>query len=158
MVNDLLSDLSLDNSSVPFNSNFKESQSTTPGISLECIGSYLAYSRYGLDITFKRFQDSSTSPTIAPKISTTIKSVFLNDQSDYTITDLLLQIAVPKVFALFLNPPSTTRLGPHQEAIQIMTVQCLKATMPSLKLRVKVSFKVDEEAVEDLFDFVFPDL
>ena len=179
-VQDLLSDLSLDNHDYGNNASNSEKNSPTqlfdngigfggantavPSLSLTCVGSYLAYSRYGLDITFKRFEDSPMAAGSSQNTSkqSTIRAVFLNDQSDYTIHDLLLQIAVPKSFTLFLNPPSTTVLAPHQEGIQIMTIKCLKAPSTAsniaMKLRVKVSFRVDEESVEDLFDFVFPDL
>jgi hypothetical protein len=123
----------------------------TPEISLKCVGSYLVYSRYGLDITFKRFEDPS-----AADIST-IRAIFLNDQSEYAIRDLSMQVAVPRSFSLFLNPSSTTVLAPHQEAIQIMTVQRHKHTNHPIKTRVKMTFGVEDELVEDQFDFVFPD-
>jgi hypothetical protein len=122
-----------------------------PGLGLTCVGSYLIYSRFGLDITLKRFDNPSTPTT------TIIRAVFLNDQSDYTIENLLLQVAAPKAFSIFLNPASSNVLAPHQEAIQIINIKCLRLTSQALKLRIKVSFTVETESVEDLVDFTFPE-
>lgn len=128
--------------------------------SLKCIGTYLVYSRYGLDLSLKRFYDP-TNPHII-----TLRAIFLNDQSEYTMRDILLQVAVPKHMDIFMNPPSTTVLEPHQECIQIITITTSDVLVQAarrqpqpvaLKLRLKIQFMVDGDLVDDITEFVFPD-
>ncbi|KAJ3029593.1 UNVERIFIED_CONTAM: clathrin associated protein complex large subunit [Siphonaria sp. JEL0065] len=67
------------------------------------------------------------------------------------VSNLSLQVAVPKILRLQINPPSSTFIPPSGNATQVM--QIANPTLAVVKLRLKIGFLAGNEAVEEIVEF-----
>jgi AP-1 complex subunit gamma-1 len=81
----------------------------------------------------------------------TVVANFDNQSTASTISDLVLQVAVPKSQKLQLQSLSSSTLPPGGTASQLMKVTGSPGT--SVRLRLRVSFKVDGREVKEQIDF-----
>ncbi|CAN6596244.1 AP-1 complex subunit gamma-1 [Trichomonascus vanleenenianus] len=114
---------------------FQSTPSPTSGIE--------AYSKNSLTLSLV------PQPKISPGVAA-ISAQFVNSGSS-TITDLVLQVAVPKSQKLQLQGLSSTTLGPDATATQNMRVSGPENA--NVKLRLRIAYKIDGQEVKEQIDF-----
>lgn len=119
---------------------FGSSESTTPSITSNSIE---AYNDHSLQLTF--------IPQKEGPGAVNIQANFVNLSSSSNISNLVLQVAVPKSQKLQLQGLSSSQLGPGDSAVQLMKVTGSPGT--NIRLRLRIAFEVDGQSYQQQLDF-----
>lgn len=103
-----------------------------------------AYSNNGLNIHLHPQKNDTPGQA-------TVIARFANTSLSSTISDLVLQVAVPKSQKLQLQSLSSSTLAPNATATQNMKVSGNPGAI--VKLRLRISYKLDENEIKDQVDF-----
>ncbi|KAJ1910358.1 clathrin associated protein complex large subunit [Tieghemiomyces parasiticus] len=111
--------------------------------------SYECYHKHGLLVTLTPRKDPSRPQDVLIRVR------FINQLPDTPIASILLQVAVPTSQTLHMQPPSSTELGPNEEASQNISIH--NPNRSPLRLRLKVAFAPGGDKVTDIVQFAgFP--
>lgn len=102
-----------------------------------------AYNANSLKLTFAATNDGPGAVTI--------QANFVNQSVSSSISNLVLQVAVPKTQKLQLQGLSSSTLSPGASATQLMKVTGAAGT--NVRLRLRISFAVDGQTFQEQLDF-----
>jgi len=125
------------------------SSSSLPGSSI------VVYSKNGLVIEFSPSKEKASDPNA----SICNITVLFRNSNPISISDLNLQVAVPKTLKLQLYPPQSNSLPPAdgqtKQSIKILNpvANSLEGKGVALRLRLKITYRLGEKLNEEVVEF-----